>query len=99
MRSKPPSKKRPSTPPPATHPTFSAEWPAGDGTGGVDLRASGTITWWYRPNGPGGWWGEVAADQDSEDFLRHGQGIGHGDAAPVDVVEKLRHLLVNWKAP
>lgn len=50
---------------------FSAEWSDGNGTAGVDASSLG-INWWYRPNGPGGRFGELGALQTLDEFLMQG---------------------------
>jgi hypothetical protein len=66
------------------------QWADGDGTGGYDTR-EGTITWWYRPAGAGGHFGEVARDQPITDFLAHGSAVG---TTPREIEQDLREALL-----
>lgn len=63
-------------------------WEDGDGTSGVHTR-EGKLVWWHTPSGPGGHLGEVARDQEFDDFLQNGAAV----TAPEDVERALREAL------
>jgi len=64
------------------------EWRVGDTQHGVHTY-EGQLVWWERPDGPGGYWAEVAVAQSFADFLAAGPRL----PAPEEVVEALRALL------
>jgi prevent-host-death family protein len=68
---------------------FSAEWDDGDGRAGVHAGPKG-FTWWYRPNGPGGRFGELGSDQTFEEFLTEGP---RGAAVPEHVLSNLESII------
>ena len=68
---------------------YFAEWDDGDGRAGVNAGPSG-LTWWYRPKGPGGRFGEVGSDQTFEEFLGHGP---KGGAVPEKVIGELESII------
>lgn len=68
---------------------FSTEWDHGDGRAGVQVSPNGLI-WWYRPNGPGGSFGEVGAQQTFEEFVVQG---ALGVPVPEDVMRELGEVL------
>lgn len=72
-----------------THPSFSTEWKDGDGRSGVYTNAEGLL-WWYRPDGPGGHFGEVGSEQSYEDFLIGGPQVS---GVPATILDQLLSAL------
>ncbi len=68
---------------------YFAERDDGDGRAGVNAGPGG-LTWWYRPNGPGGRFGELGSDQTFEEFL--GQGP-KGGAVPEKVIREIESII------
>lgn len=71
-------------------PGRSWEWADGMATSGVHTYG-GSLTWWTRPDGPGGYFGEMATEQSCADFLRSGAPV----PAPEAVVQALGALLAS----
>lgn len=69
-------------------PGKSWEWAEGMSTSGVHTY-EGKLVWWTRPDGPGGYFGEVASEQSFDEFVELGAPVFVPDA----VVHELRALL------
>lgn len=69
-------------------PGKSWEWAEGTSRSGVHT-SEGQLVWWTRPDGPGGYFAEVASEQSFDAFLEQGPPV----FAPDAVVHELEELL------
>lgn len=75
-----------------TRVSYDTEWSDGEGISGVHTHGGEGLTWWYRPGGPNGHFGEVGRDQTFEDFRLNGPAV---PSVPQEVVDALKKALGN----